>query len=52
MAYLQILFLICLQRRCDNSSSANEASMTYDNMTKHPYEKYLTIAEVNFFWFV
>ena len=49
-AYLQILFLICLQGMCDNSSSANEASMTCDNMTVHLEndEKYLRNTEVKF----
>ena len=53
-AYLQILFLICLQGTCGNSSSANQVSMTCDNMTRHLEndQKYLRVAEVNFFWFV
>ena len=53
-AYLQILFLICLQGMCGNSSSANQVSMTCDNMTRHLEndQKYPRVAEVNFFWFV
>ena len=52
-AYLQILFLICLQGTCNNSSSANEASMTCDNMKSHLEndDKYLRVTEVNFLGF-
>ena len=52
VANLQILFLICLQGTCDNSSSANEANMTCDNMASHLEndEEYLRVTEVNFFY--
>ena len=46
MAYLQSLFLIRLQGKCENSSSVGEASMTCDNMTRHLEndDKYLRVA--------
>ena len=52
MSIYLLLFLICLQGTGDNSSSANEANMTCDNMTRHLEidEEYLRVTEVNFFY--
>lgn len=49
ITYLQILFLICLQEACDNSSCADEGHLTND-ITKHleNEEEYLRVTEARF----